>query len=122
MWPWYSSIKPLKHKDMKMAEQITVQDLNAKLLNHDPITIIDVREDDEIAISKLDSAIHIPMNDVPNHLDKLTKDSPLYIICRSGKRSDTIANFLNGLGYTAINVAGGMQAWQQHIDPSIEVA
>ena len=105
-----------------MAEQITVQDLHAKLSGDAPVMIVDVREDDEIAVSKLDSALHIPMNDVPNHLGKLTKDSPLYIICRSGKRSDTVANFLNGLGYTAINVMGGMQAWQQHIDPSIDVA
>ena len=105
-----------------MAEQITVQDLNAKLATGETVTVIDVREHDEIAVSKLDVATHIPMFEIPKNLDKLSKDTPLYIMCRSGGRSDNIADFLNEAGYNAINIAGGMCAWRDHIDPDIDVA
>ena len=105
-----------------MAQQITVQDIHAKLSNGESITIIDVREDDEIAVSKLDSVTHIPMQDIPKNMENLPKDTPLYIMCRIGGRSEQVADFLSNLGYNAINITGGMKAWQQHIDPTLDVA
>ena len=105
-----------------MAQQITVQDLQAKLTSDEPVTIIDVRENDEIAVSKLECAIHIPMQDIPQNVATLPKDKPLYIMCRVGGRSEQVADFLEGMGYNAINITGGMIAWQQHIDPTLDVA
>ena len=105
-----------------MAQQITVQDIHAKLLNGETMTIIDVREEGEVAVSMLDMATHIPMQDIPQNLASLPKDNPLYIMCKIGGRSEQVADFLEGMGYNAINIAGGMKAWQQHIDPTLDVA
>lgn len=74
----------------------------------DPI-IIDVREDYELEeTGTIKGAIHIPMNEVPNRLNEITKEREIYILCRSGVRSYNVAKYLNELGYEAINLDGGI--------------
>ena len=74
----------------------------------DPI-IIDVREDYELEeTGTIKGAIHIPMNEVPNRLNEITKEREIYILCRSGVRSYNVAKYLNELGYEAINLGGGI--------------
>lgn len=74
----------------------------------DPI-IIDVREDYELEETGIiKGAIHIPMNEVPNRLNEITKEREIYILCRSGVRSYNVAKYLNELGYEAINLDGGI--------------
>ena len=74
----------------------------------DPI-VIDVREDYELEeTGTIKGAIHIPMNEVPNRLNEITKERETYILCRSGVRSYNVAKYLNELGYEAINLDGGI--------------
>lgn len=74
----------------------------------DPI-VIDVREDYELEeTGTIKGAIHIPMNEVPNRLNEITKEREIYIFCRSGVRSYNVAKYLNELGYEAINLDGGI--------------
>ena len=74
----------------------------------DPI-VIDVREDYELEeTGTIKGAIHIPMNEVPNRLNEITKEIEIYILCRSGVRSYNVAKYLNELGYEAINLDGGI--------------
>lgn len=74
----------------------------------DPI-IIDVREDYELEeTGTIKGAIHIPMNEVTNRLNEITKEREIYILCRSGVRSYNVAKYLNQLGYEAINLGGGI--------------
>lgn len=74
----------------------------------DPI-IIDVREDYELEeTGTIKGAIHIPMNEVPNRLNEITKEREIYILCRSGVRSYNVAKYLNELGYEVINLDGGI--------------
>lgn len=74
----------------------------------DPI-VIDVREDYELEeTGTIKGAIHIPMNEVPNRLNEITKEREIYILCRSGVRSYNVAKNLNELGYEAINLDGGI--------------
>jgi len=71
--------------------------------------IIDVREPYEWEMYHLDQAIHIPMNTIPVHLDRLHPDEELYIVCAHGVRSWHVVNYLVQQGYSkAINVEGGM--------------
>ena len=71
--------------------------------------IIDVREDYELEeTGTIKGAIHIPMNEVPNRLNEITKEREIYILCRSGVRSYNVAKYLNELGYDAINLDGGI--------------
>jgi rhodanese-related sulfurtransferase len=73
--------------------------------------ILDVREDYEWSAGHAEGALHIPLDQLPAHLGDLDPDEDLYVICRTGGRSFRAAKWLVGQGYTAFNVAGGMDQW-----------
>lgn len=75
-------------------------------------SLIDVREDEEVAAGKIPGAYHIRMSEVPDRLDEIDKDKEHIIVCRSGRRSGRIAEFLRSEHYDAKNMAGGMIQWQ----------
>ena len=71
-----------------------------------------VREDDEWAAGRAATARHVPMGELAARLDELPTNGTVYVICRSGKRSARVVAYLNANGRDAVNVDGGMQAWQ----------
>ncbi|MEC5179864.1 rhodanese-like domain-containing protein [Arthrobacter sp. CG_A4] len=73
--------------------------------------ILDVREDYEWAAGHAESALHIPLDQLPERIDEVDPDEDLYVICRTGGRSSRAAQWLVGRGYSALNVAGGMDQW-----------
>ena len=74
--------------------------------------LIDVREQNEWDAGHAPSAQHLPASSLLENLEKLPEDDePLYIVCRSGGRSFQVAQWLNGNGFEAINVGGGMDIW-----------
>ncbi len=73
--------------------------------------ILDVREDHEWEAGHIDGALHIPLDELPSRVDELDPDEDLHVICRLGGRSKRAAEWLEGNGYTAINVTGGMNDW-----------
>ncbi|GAB4582248.1 rhodanese-like domain-containing protein [Nocardia sp. IFM 10818] len=75
--------------------------------------LLDVREDDEWRLGHAPGAIHIPMVDVPARIDELDYDAEIYVICRQGGRSLEVVRYLNHVGFEAVQVTGGMVAWQQ---------
>ncbi|WP_019931950.1 rhodanese-like domain-containing protein [Nocardia sp. BMG111209] len=75
--------------------------------------LLDVREDDEWQFGHAPGAVHIPMNDVPARLAELDTGTEIYVICRQGGRSLQIVRYLTHFGFDAVNVLGGMVAWQQ---------
>ncbi|MFI9405669.1 rhodanese-like domain-containing protein [Nocardia sp. NPDC052316] len=75
--------------------------------------LLDVREDDEWQLGHAPGAVHIPMVDVPARVDELEYDVDLYVICRQGGRSLQVVEYLTHIGFDAIQVNGGMVAWQQ---------
>jgi rhodanese-related sulfurtransferase len=75
--------------------------------------LLDVREDDEWAAGHAPAAKHIPMSEFVARKDELgAPEGPVYVICRAGSRSAQVAQYLNENGVEAVNVAGGMQAWE----------
>ena len=100
-----------------MATEVTISELAAAIQNNG--FVLDVREDHEWQDGHVPTAIHIPMNDVPNRLAELDDGARIFVVCRSGGRSLTIANYLEGLGYDVVSVAGGTQDW---IDSGRELA
>src|SRR5688572_9143098 len=102
-------------------KDITAKQLKARLDAGEDITIIDVREDWEVAQSKLTQAIHIPMNDVPDQVDQIPKDKPLVIMCHTGRRSEQVALWLesNEDYEDVLNLVGGIESWSVDVDPSI---
>lgn len=94
-------------------ETITTEEVKRKLKNGEAISLIDVREDEEVAEGKIAEAKHIKMMEVPNRLDEINKDEEHIIVCRSGKRSENVAYFLQENGYKVKNMVGGMLAYEQ---------
>ena len=82
--------------------------------------IIDVREDFELAICRVDGARHIPMRQIPEQVDALPRDKHLLILCHSGGRSYRVTEFLRARGLNAVsNIAGGIDAWAGEIEPGM---
>ncbi|MBD0323287.1 MAG: rhodanese-like domain-containing protein [Aldersonia sp.] len=79
----------------------------------DDVVLLDVREPDEWELGHAPGAQHIPMGDVPSRLDEIDMDAQLYVVCRQGGRSLRVVQYLNQVGFDAVNVAGGMVAWQK---------
>ncbi|HEY2074715.1 MAG TPA: rhodanese-like domain-containing protein [Streptosporangiaceae bacterium] len=73
--------------------------------------LLDVREDDEWAAGHAPAATHIPLGHLGARTADIPQDQQIYVICRSGARSARATQALNGAGWQAVNVAGGMQDW-----------
>jgi len=77
----------------------------------DEAWLLDVREHDEWAAGHVPGATHIPLGQLGARTSELPEDRQIYVICRSGMRSGRAAQALNGAGWQAVNVGGGMQDW-----------
>ena len=95
------------------AEFVGRKEAGAKLI------LLDVREDWELKIASVPDVVHIPMEQVAERLGELDVATEVVVLCRSGRRSLNVANFLQQRGYQAVNLAGGILAWSQDLDPSI---
>jgi rhodanese-related sulfurtransferase len=73
--------------------------------------LLDVREDGEWDAGHVPDATHIPLGQLGARTGELPVDQEIYVICRSGVRSGRATQALNGAGWRAVNVAGGMQDW-----------
>ncbi|MCU9614999.1 rhodanese-like domain-containing protein [Caldibacillus lycopersici] len=93
-------------------KNITADELHGKLKDGEKVTIIDVREESEVATGKIPGAKHIPSADIPYSLDKLDKNEHYYIVCHAGGRSSAACEFLINQGYDVTNMTGGMLAWK----------
>lgn len=92
-------------------KEITITELANKVSSNSPINIIDVREDDEVALGMIPGAKHIPMGEVPNELDQFKENETYYIVCAGGVRSAKVVDYLEDNNIDAVNVEGGMNAW-----------
>jgi rhodanese-related sulfurtransferase len=72
--------------------------------------LLDVREDDEWEAAHVQGALHVPLGQLPERVSELPQDG-VVVVCRSGARSGRATAWLNGNGYEAVNLEGGMQAW-----------
>ena len=100
--------------------EMDVNELEKILENGSAPTIIDVREDFELEISKMDVAIHIPMNELPKRLEELNADEDYVIMCRTGVRSAQICEFLTNQNFKSVaNLTGGINEWAKRVDNSM---
>jgi adenylyltransferase/sulfurtransferase len=94
----------------------------SRLLGESPcgVLLIDVREPFETEIARVKGAELIPMRQIPERVHDLPKDEHLLIMCHHGGRSMRVTEFLRGRGFTAVsNIAGGIDAWAEQIDPTL---
>ena len=101
--------------------QISVQELKSKLDAKEDIFVLDVREPHEYLIANL-GAPQIPVGEVERRVGELAaqKNREIIVHCRSGARSQKAALLLKQAGFTNVsNLAGGILAWAEKIDPSM---
>jgi len=85
--------------------------------------LIDVREPWEVEVGNI-NGVHMPMHEILDSIEKIRRDIPVVVHCRSGSRSAAVVHHLTlQLGYENVyNLEGGIEAWSQKIDPNLEVA
>lgn len=102
-------------------KEISVQELKEKIDSGEDFQLIDVREDFEYEVSNLNGEL-IPLGGILIETDKVAKDKPVVIMCRSGKRSAVAVMQLEAQGFTNLyNLQGGITAWAQEIEPGMQV-
>jgi adenylyltransferase/sulfurtransferase len=100
--------------------QLTVKELKRRIDAGEDLYILDVREPNEYQIAQIGGKL-IPLNEVPNRLDEIPREREIVVHCRSGVRSQKIAEFLKQAGYPrVVNLAGGILAWADEIDPKVQ--
>jgi rhodanese-related sulfurtransferase len=91
-----------------MSETIDANDVQNVTQDENNV-LIDVRERDELEETGfVPGAEHYPMSSIDSALPSLDKDKKYYVMCRSGKRSAQVQNYLLDNGYDAVNVEGGI--------------
>jgi rhodanese-related sulfurtransferase len=102
-------------------KEISVQELKEKKDKAEDFQLIDVREDFEYEMSNLGGTL-IPLGGILIEAEKIDKNKPVVVMCRSGKRSAAAIMQLEQQGFTNLyNLKGGILAWADEIDPNISV-
>jgi adenylyltransferase/sulfurtransferase len=99
--------------------EISVEELKQRLDAKEDLVIVDVREPHEYQICNLNGVL-IPLNDLPRRVHELDPSKEMVVHCRSGARSARAVGFLQQAGFAkAKNLAGGILAWADRIDPKV---
>ncbi|KHD84429.1 sulfurtransferase TusA family protein [Heyndrickxia ginsengihumi] len=101
-----------EEEDKKHPNVINNEDLEKLLNANESITILDVREAAEYVFNHIPNSISIPLGELEEHIDELNKEEKIFVICRTGNRSDLAAQKLVAEGFTnVVNVVPGMSEW-----------
>jgi rhodanese-related sulfurtransferase len=92
-----------------LAREVSISELEAAIPQG--AYVLDVREAWEFENGHVPQAHHVALNTIPEQLNNLPKDQQLWIICQSGGRSMTAANYLEAQGFDVVSVAGGTGSW-----------
>jgi len=102
-------------------EEITPSELKKRLDNGDDIQIVDVRENNEVAISHLPNSIHIPMAQVLARMNEIDPNRETVVHCKMGGRSARVIDALQRSGFAGklMNLKGGIIGWSNEVDPTM---
>jgi adenylyltransferase/sulfurtransferase len=99
--------------------EIQVEELKRRLDAKEDFLLLDVREPHEYQICNLGGKL-IPLNDLPNRVNELDSSRQIVVHCKMGGRSAKAAAFLQQAGFAKVqNLAGGITAWSERVDPSV---
>lgn len=101
-------------------EPIRPAALKERLERGDALVLLDVREDEELAICRLPGTTHIPLGELSVRHTELDPDAETVCICHHGVRSAHAAVALERLGFESLlNLTGGVDRWAQEVEPSM---
>ena len=105
-----------KSNNVQIKTSISVIDFKTKVDNNEILNIIDVRSKSEYLgpIGNIPNSQSVPLPSIANFLNDLKDlDGEVYVVCLSGKRSSVAAKLLRANNINALNIEGGMLAWNK---------
>lgn len=105
--------------------EVSPEDLRDLMARPGPreFRLIDVREEDEFQICRLEWAELIPLAELPEQAPRrlVDKDRPLVVYCHHGMRSQKACEWLRRMGYEYVfNLTGGIEAWANRVEPGMK--
>lgn len=92
---------------------ISVAELQDKMQNGQKPVLLDVRTTAEYREGHIPGAANKPLQALNGRLKNVSRNREVICICRSGNRSRRAVKHLQEAGYTAVNLKGGMRAWDK---------
>lgn len=100
--------------------EISVRQLKEKLDRQENVVLLDIREPHEVKLARIEGAVHIPMGEVPQRVEELSREKEILVHCHTGMRSLLVGQYLLEAGFPRVaSVAGGIEAWSREIDPKV---
>lgn len=91
---------------------VTNEELQTILDKKRDVLVLDVRESAEYAFGHIAGAKSLPLMEVDEGLNSIDKETEIYVVCRTGNRSDLVAQKLSAAGFKkVVNVVPGMSTW-----------
>jgi len=118
----YTPNGDMTERTEEKVQEVTVEELKARLDRGERPALLDIREPFEWNIVNLGDygARMIPMKELAARENELDRDQELIVYCRSGSRSAQVARQLMDRGFRNVfNLKGGVRAWAEKIDPSL---
>ena len=113
----FCGVRGEEEANVEAVPEIQVEELKRKLDAGEDLMLVDVREPHEYPICNLGGLL-LPLGDLPARASELDSSRELVIHCRSGVRSAKAVAFLRQAGFRKVrNLAGGILAWADRIDP-----
>lgn len=101
-------------------QQISAKKLKELQDGGEKVTLLDVRSPEEWAITHLEGAKHIPLDDIVSRVNELDSSDNTVVYCHHGMRSARAIGFLQKMGFSKLtNLAGGIDAYAASVDPSL---
>ena len=103
--------------------ELTPQEVDRRIREGDPIILVDVREPEEYAFTRVEGTEFIPMPSVPAELQRLetfADEHAVVVFCHHGVRSLQVAAWLREHGVeNCFSMAGGIDRWSREVDPGV---
>lgn len=100
--------------------EITPEELKRRLDRREQPLLLDVREDWERQLCRLEGSVHIPLVELEVRAVELDPKDEIIVYCHQGVRSAAVAEYLRSLGFRDVkNLAGGLDRWALTVDPSM---
>jgi rhodanese-related sulfurtransferase len=103
--------------------EVTPHEANGRLKTSGGAILVDVREPEEFALSRVDEARLVPMQSIPAQLQQLeawADEGDLLILCHHGVRSLQVAYWLRERGIeNCYSISGGIDRWSREVDESV---
>ena len=82
--------------------------------------LLDVREPHEFEFCHLEGSKLVPLGQLADRLDELSKERDIVVYCHTGVRSTKAVEFLRMNGFKSVrNLKGGIRSWSELVDPSV---